>query len=142
MIFNKWIKPKLQKKQNLKLLSENRILIFENDDELSISLSRLLCRENFNVFIATNIEQARELLDSEEIHCVIFGLNQPFKKSIEQLKTITCHQQKPKILVLSSFDWIEVQKEIEGIPISDFLTKPVKQEKLIKQIIEHKRSTA
>jgi DNA-binding NtrC family response regulator len=130
----------LPKKQNLKQLSENRILIFENDDELSISLSRLLCRENFNVFIAINIEQAIELLDNEEIQCVIYGLNQPFKKSIEQLKTISRHQQKPNVLVLSSFDWIEVQKEVSGIPISHFMTKPVKQEQLIRQIIEHKES--
>jgi DNA-binding response OmpR family regulator len=130
----------LQPTQNLKQLSENRILIFENDHELSVSLSRLLCRENFNAFLADNIEQAQELLNSEEISCVIFGLNQPIKKSVEQLKALACHKQKPNILVLSAFDWIEVQKEISGIEIKHFMTKPVKQEQLIKQIVEHKKS--
>ena len=130
----------MQHKKNLKQLSENRILIFENDHELSVSLSRLLCRENFNVFLASNIEQARELLNIEEISCVIFGLNQPIKKSVEQLKAISSHKQKPNILVLSAFDWVEVQKEIAGIELKHFMTKPVKQEQLIKQIVEHKKS--
>jgi len=127
-------------KQNLKQLSENRILVFENDDELSISLSRLLCRENFSVFIANNIEQATELLNMEQISCIIFGLNQPFKRSCKQLSMISSHDQKPNILVLSAFDWIEVQKELSGITIKHFMTKPVKQEQLIKQILEHKKS--
>lgn len=131
----------MQKRQNLKQLDENRILIFENDDELSMSLSRLLCRENFHVFLANNIEQAIQLLNAEEINCVIFGLNQPVKKCVEQLKSISCHQLKPNILVLSSFDFIEVQNDLSEIEISHFMTKPVKQEQLIKQIVEHKKTT-
>ena len=131
----------MQEKQILKQESENRILIFESDDELGISLSRLLSREKFDVSLATNIEQAIMLLDQKKIGCIIFGLNQPFNKALDQLKTITCHEQKSNVLVLSSFDWIEVQKEVSGIKIKHFMTKPVKQEQLIKKIIEHKRSS-
>jgi len=131
----------LQEKTILNQESENRILIFESDDELGISLSRLLSREKFDVFLATNVEQAKILMDQEMIGCVIFGLNQPFNKSIDQLKAISYHKQKSNILVLSSFDWIEVQKEVSGLKIKHFMTKPVKQEQLIKQIIERKRST-
>jgi DNA-binding response OmpR family regulator len=131
----------LPETQKLKQNSENRILIIESDDELGISLSRLLSREKFEISLAHSFEQAKILLDETQIGCVIFGLNQPFQKSINQLKSIACHKQKPKVLVLSSFDWIEVQKEVSGIKIKHFMTKPVKQEQLIKQIVEHKRST-
>jgi len=125
--------------QKIKPESENRILIFESDDELGISLSRLLNREKFDIYLATNIEQAKMLLDQKTIGCVIFGLNQPFNKSMSYLKDIVCHQQTPNILVLSSFDWHEVQKEMDNIKITHFMTKPVKQEHLIKKIIERKR---
>lgn len=122
--------------------SAHRILIIESDNELRISLSRLLSREKFEVFPTANPEQAAIYLDKMMIGCVIFGLNQPFKEAISHLKSIVCHKQKPKVLVLSSFDWQEVQKEMLNIKINHFLTKPVKQEQLIKQIVEHKSSAS
>ena len=127
-----------QKIQSKKI--DNRILIIESDNELRISLSRLLSREKFEVFLAANFDQAERHLDKTITSCIIFGLNQPFKESVSQLKSIVCHQQKPNVLVLSSFDWQEVQKEMKGIEIKHFFTKPVKQEQLISQIVEHKRS--
>lgn len=127
-----------QRTQSKKI--DNRILILESDDELRISLVRLLSREKFEVFSAATFDQAKTELDKTMISCVIFGLNQPFKKSVSQLKPIVCHKQKPNVLVLSSFDWQEVQKEMKGIEIKRFMTKPVKQEQLITEIIEHRRS--
>lgn len=132
------LKPLLQRKQQMKI--DNRILIIESDDGLRISLARLLRREQFEVFSVANLDQANTYLNEMMINCVIFGLNQPYEESISQLTAIVCHKQKPNVLVLSSFDWLEVQRELKGIDIKHFLTKPIKQEQLIKQLLEHKRT--
>lgn len=123
---------KPQKKESGK--THNRILLIDSDDELRISITRLLSREKFEIYSVENYEQAKKYLDKIYVGCIIFGLNQPVHDSLLQLKMMIEHNQNPCVLILSSFDFQEVESVISDLNYSEFVTKPIKQEQLL-QII-------
>jgi len=113
---------------------KNRVLIVESDIELRISISRLLNKHNFEVFAVENEKDAENYLDKIHFNCIIFGLNHPINESIQQLNTIVLHGQKPCVIILSSYDWLEIENDIRDLDFAEFATKPVKQEQLIEII--------
>ena len=98
------------------------------------TLTRLLNKENFNTISVENYDQARSFLDKMIIRLVIYGLNTPVKDSLVILKEIKNHKQNPELLILSSFNWCEIQRELSSIKVSKILIKPIKKENLISTI--------
>jgi len=116
----------------------DRILLIESDNELSLSITRLLNKQNFNVCLAEHDEQAKKHLDEAFVECIIYGLNQPLHESLLHLKKLLVHTQNPCVLILSSFDWQEVESFIGDIKYSKFVTKPIKQDKFLQLITQLK----
>lgn len=113
---------------------KKRILVVESDDVLRISIARILNRQKFEIYSVENEAQAEKYLDKILFSCIIFGLNHPVHKSLQQLKKMIKHNQNPCVLILSSFDWQEVENEIGDMKYSEFVTKPIKQDKLMQLI--------
>jgi len=122
---------------------QKRILVVESDDEFRISITRLLNKQHFEIYSVENDAQAEKYLDKIQVGCIIFGLNQPVHESLLQLKKMIAHNQNPCVLILSAFDWQEVESEIGDMKYSEFVTKPVKQDQLLQLItrLKNKKQT-
>lgn len=125
---------KLQRSKSERI--KKRILLIEHDDEFRITMARLLSKEGFYVISTEDTFQARPYLDRMLFGLVIYGLNHPLKESIEYLKDLKKHKQNPEILVLSSFNWCEIQADLTAIHVKEILIKPIKKENLINSIIK------
>lgn len=114
--------------------AENSILIVESDAEFRLSLTRLLKRDGFEVFIAESFKQSQLYFKKRPHALVIFGLNQPSSESIRHLDQILSSRMQPSVIILSSYNRCELRKDFERFKNLNILIKPVKKEEIIKQI--------
>jgi DNA-binding response OmpR family regulator len=115
---------------------QKKIILFENDEELRSSLSRLLEREGFLVKKCIDENELLKLIDKNKFTAIIFGLNYPYPKdeSIKILSHLPAHKIKPKIIVLSSFNMSELQNNFDLFSPQNFLTKPIKKETILTRL--------
>ena len=75
----------------------NKILLVDDDRELTSLLQELLDLEGFSVVVAHDGEQALELLDSS-IDLLLLDVMMPKKNGIDTLKEVRQHHQTPVIM--------------------------------------------
>lgn len=76
----------------------NKILLVDDDRELTSLLQELLDLEGFSVVVAHDGEQALELLDSS-IDLLLLDVMMPKKNGIDTLKEVRQHHQTPVIML-------------------------------------------
>ncbi|EBX5145125.1 DNA-binding response regulator, partial [Salmonella enterica subsp. enterica serovar Newport] len=76
----------------------NKILLVDDDRELTSLLKELLDMEGFNVVIAHDGEQALTLLD-DSIDLLLLDIMMPRKNGIETLKELRQNYQTPVIML-------------------------------------------
>jgi DNA-binding NtrC family response regulator len=113
-----------------------KILLIEHDEEFRITMTRLLGKEGFSVISTEDTLQAKTYLDKMPFDLIIYGLNSPLRESLDYLKDLKSHKQKCEILVLSSFNWCEIQGELNLMNVRELLIKPIKKENLINSILK------
>ncbi|MCB0282935.1 MAG: response regulator [Calditrichae bacterium] len=128
------LQAKLQRSKSERI--KKRILLIENDDEFRITMDRLLSKEGFKLISTENVTQAKPYLDRMLFGLVIYGLNDPLADSLENIRKLKNHKQNPEVLVLSSFNWCEIQSQLNAVNIKEILIKPIKKENLINSILK------
>ncbi len=76
----------------------NKILLVEDDREISASLKELLEMEAFEVVVAYDGEQALKLLD-DSIDVILLDIMMPKKNGIETLKELRKNYKTPVIML-------------------------------------------
>lgn len=84
----------------------NKILLVDDDRELTSLLKELLEMEGFNVLVAHDGEQALELLD-DSIDLLLLDVMMPKKNGIDTLKALRQTHQTPVIMLTArAASWI------------------------------------
>ncbi len=83
----------------------NKILLVDDDRELTSLLKELLEMEGFNVLVAHDGEQALELLD-DSIDLLLLDVMMPKKNGIDTLKALRQTHQTPVIMPRAAASWI------------------------------------
>ena len=78
----------------------NKILLVDDDRELTSLLKELLEMEGFNVIVAHDGEQALDLLD-DSIDLLLLDVMMPKKNGIDTLKALRQTHQTPVIMIVS-----------------------------------------
>lgn len=76
----------------------NKILLVDDDRELTSLLKELLEMEGFNIVVAHDGEQALSLLDSS-VDLLLLDIMMPKKNGIDTLKELRQHHQTPVIML-------------------------------------------
>ena len=112
-----------------------RLLLVEDDAELSQSLHRQLKKEGFAVDIADNGIDAEFMGDEEPYDAVILDLGLPQRSGMEVLKNWRQRDNKVPVIVLTARDaWHE---RVDGFKAGadDYLGKPFHAEELLVRIL-------
>lgn len=112
-----------------------RLLLVEDDDELSQSLYQSLKKEGFAVDIADNGVDAQFMGDEEPYDVVILDLGLPQRPGLEVLKSWRQRDNKVPVIVLTARDaWHE---RVDGFKAGadDYLGKPFHVEELLVRIL-------
>lgn len=100
----------------------NRILIIEDEMELSGLLKRFLIKRHYEVTCAETLTKAMLLLQSHSFDAIILDNNLPDGKGIDLIPTINDIQNKPKIIAMSA---LGIGEEALKAGASVYLEKPI-----------------
>ena len=111
-----------------------RILIVDDEPITCKTLQELLSAESWIVEVATNGDEALNILFSVHIDVVVLDLVMPDLDGMKVLQTIQKKDIKTKVIFLSRNGTIEIAVQAIMMGAYDFLTKPVDQFKFIETI--------
>ncbi|MDH5598151.1 MAG: ATP-binding protein [Cyclobacteriaceae bacterium] len=104
-------------------------ILYVEDDKVMTYLFKRTYGEYFDVKFANTAEEAKEILESTEIHLIITDQYLPGMSGTELLKSvIPTHPNIMKILVTGSDDLDIIEEAINECGISHFISKPWKDE--------------
>lgn len=109
------------------------ILVVEDEKNISDVIVAYLEKENFNVFISFDGENAIELFNKENIHLVILDLMIPKLSGEEVCKKIRETSNLPIIMLTAK---TEEEDKISGLSIGadDYVSKPFSPKELISRV--------
>ncbi len=106
----------------------NKILLVDDDRELTSLLKELLEMEGFNIVVAHDGEQALSLLDSS-IDLLLLDIMMPKKNGIDTLKELRQHHQTPVIMLTARGSELD-----RVLGADDYLPKPFNDRELVARI--------
>ena len=110
----------------------HKILLVDDDRELTSLLKELLEMEGFNVVLATDGEQALKLLDAS-IDLLLLDIMMPRKNGIEILKELRQNFQTPVIMLTARGSDLDRVLGLE-LGADDYLPKPFNDRELVARI--------
>jgi len=105
------------------------LLIVEDDRATREGLARSL-GENRNVIVASRIEEAISLLDSQSFDAIVTDLRILGKSGLKVVDKALTLARKPAVFVMTAYGSIDAAIESMKHGAVDFLTKPLDLEKL------------
>ena len=110
---------------NINLLGGTmRLLLCEDEEDISSALSRGLRKLNYYVDTAMDGEEALELYYESDYDLIILDINMPKLDGFEVLKAIREDDSDKKILILSARDSIDDKVAGLDLGANDYLAKP------------------
>lgn len=113
---------------------QRKILIIDDNQEFVDLIRRILEKEDFNVSIAFNGKTGIEKVLSEEPELVILDLKLPDISGGELLKRIKEIDKKIAVIVVTGYGGEQVAVDLMRKGATDFLSKPVDQDNLMRSI--------
>ncbi len=116
---------------------KNKILIVEDDKDTLFILDKLLSKNDFEVYTATNGQEALKLLEQEVIPDVIIAdWTMPFMSGIELCNHIKKDERFKHVYFIILTARASLKDRVAGLDLGadDFLVKPVQNQELLARI--------
>ena len=117
------------------------ILIVEDEKHTREGLMQAL-EDGYDIYLASDAEEAFNLLDSEEFDLVLTDLRMAGSSGMTVIDRTIKHPKSPVVVMMTAYGSIEIAVEAMRRGASDFLTKPVNLEELemvIKRALRSRR---
>ncbi len=113
---------------------KNRILIIEDEMELSGLLKRFLIKRHYDVICAETLTKAMLLLQSDAFDTIILDNNLPDGKGVDFIPVINRIQNKPKIIAMSA---LGIRDEALKAGASFYIEKPISMVSIYQLLNSH-----
>lgn len=111
-----------------------RILIIDDEPNITLSFSSLLKDEGHRPTTASSAEEAHNICSRQSFELILLDLQLPGESGLEFLKRLRGETDSPPVLVISGQADIPAALEAVRLGAVDFLEKPVQPEKLITSV--------
>jgi DNA-binding NtrC family response regulator len=108
-----------------------KILILDDEPNILVSLTRALEIEGYQVATSKTIQEARALLSSSRFDLAMFDLKLPDGVGIDLLSEVAREEDHPPIIMMSGHGTIDDAVKALHLGASDFLEKPIGQDRLL-----------
>ena len=112
----------------------NRILIVEDDENLSLLYQSALKNERFEVFRAMNGVEALDILDKQFIDLIISDIMMPDMDGYELAESLREADYDLPILFITAKDSFEDKKRGFTIGVDDYMVKPIDVNEMILRV--------
>ena len=124
------------RKHTMRLVSEaepqkRSILVVEDDDVALDLLAEILRRHHFQVWTASSVAFALELLEKRPVDLVLSDIRMPERGGMDLLKQIRENQSRIPVVLLSAFGDEHLWVEALSAGAVDLIPKPFKKQEII-----------
>ncbi|MEO8583867.1 MAG: response regulator transcription factor [Flavitalea sp.] len=101
-----------------------KILIIEDEKELSSNMAGYLSGENYTCEIADNLKTATAKIESYDYDCILLDISLPDGNGLQILKQLNVHNRTEGVIIISAKNAID--DRITGLKLGadDYLSKP------------------
>jgi len=115
---------------------KDKVILVVEDDEMSfIFIRELLSESGVKIVRAENGKQAVELCDIMSFDIVLMDIQLPVMNGYEAVREIKKHDPVLPVIAQTSYGTIEDRKKCMDAGFDDYISKPVKSERII-QVVE------
>ena len=107
------------------------ILVVEDDDVALDLLAEILRRHHFNVWTASSVASALELIGKNPVDLVLSDIRMPEKGGMDLLKHIREEHSRIPVVLLSAFGDEHLWVEALSAGAVDLIPKPFKKQEII-----------
>ena len=107
------------------------ILVVEDDDVALDLLAEILRRHHFQVWTASSVAFALELLEKRSVDLVLSDIRMPERGGMDLLKQIRENQSRIPVVLLSAFGDEHLWVEALSAGAVDLIPKPFKKQEII-----------
>lgn len=122
--------------ENLEIYRNLTSLIVEDDKQTADHLKNILEDIFFEVFIASDGEEAIEFFFEKKPDIIFTDIMMPKKNGIEFIKYIRTIDKDIKIIIISGYNTQEYLMEAVKLKLEDFIIKPIKFDNFI-NVLNH-----
>ena len=101
-----------------------KILIVDDQKGIRLLLNEVFSREGYKVFQAANGVEALNIVDSNEINCVMLDMKIPGMNGIEILKRIREKKHQMPVIMMTAFEEEEILSEASQLGMTKYFRKP------------------
>ncbi len=103
----------------------SRILITDDEEEICNTLAEYLEDKGYEVFHATNGQDALRLLKEVRPHLMLLDIRMPEQDGIEILRRVRQIDNQIGVIMITAFHDVNIAQEALKLGACDFVTKPV-----------------
>src|SRR4030095_11945808 len=118
------------------MMTQNTILIVDDENRLRLSLSLILQKENYRVETAANAEDALDCLHLHEYDLMFLDLNMPGMSGIDLLVKVHRHYPHMPVLILTAHAALESAIQAVRLGARDYLIKPIEPVLILARVAE------
>jgi DNA-binding NtrC family response regulator len=111
-------------------MTQSRILIVDDEEEICEMLSDFLVERGFEAFRASTGTEALNLVKEVRPHLLLLDIRMPEMDGIEILTQIRSIDQEVCIIMITGYHDVDIARQALKLGASDFITKPVDLEYL------------
>lgn len=114
-----------------------KLLIVDDQKGIRMLLQEIFTKEGYKTYLASNGPEAFQLVENEEIDCVLLDMKLPGMDGKEILKKMKEDYPKLNVFIMTAFDEEELMEEAKSLGADECFTKPFN----IFEVIEKVRRT-
>ncbi|KAA3612679.1 MAG: sigma-54-dependent Fis family transcriptional regulator [Calditrichaeota bacterium] len=111
--------------------ANHTILIVDDEQSVRVSLERVINKEGYTTFLASNGIEAEEILGRENISLVLTDMQMPGMSGNELLKSVKKNWPEIEVVVLTGHGTVEKAVEAMKRGAYDFIPKPFKRVEIL-----------
>ncbi len=108
----------------------NKILVVDDEPDILELLSMTIQRMKFTPITATNLQEAKALLDEHKFQLCLTDMRLPDGSGLELISHIQTHYKEMPVVMITAYGSIDMAIEAMKTGAFDFLSKPVELDKL------------
>ena len=110
-------------------------VLYVDDEPAYLTAFRASFRRKFNVFTAETVEEARRILDGEEVHVILSDSRMPSQNGVDFFESIRqTHPQPMRMLITGYRNISDVVEAINRAEVYQYFLKPWNEEEMEKVI--------
>lgn len=103
---------------------KGNLLLIDDEAELSESMKELFMDEAQEIFIANNGQEALEILERNDIDCVVSDIKMPVMDGLKFMKLARERGHEQPIIFFTGHGTEQLKKEVRELGAADLLMKP------------------